>query len=268
VTITLGTGTGLPPSNRRRTPLHDHSCGRSLTAIENQFDGERSHQDMRISLGEDKTKNIHRLQVQLNNLPRLDDIRHFDFLKKHVEETQSPDEITKQAFALLAATLYFTLDIRPQRTGSGSYYCRATIRCRLAGHTFWRAMQRVKAPLLLIKWDDDRICELTPQNSICPMCHRFRSHLSFRIPHLDQPVNFQIGGEDDTDRVSLGAFPRPMAWFVKQQGFDAVFGEFHHGRPQQFWCDACAGQPVNPRKRASSRPSGPWKRSKPLPALP
>ena len=118
--------------------------------------------------------------------------------------------------------------------------------------------------------DGDVLALTDWRNSICKSCQRYRKSVDFCIPNINEPVVISLQGS--LFRRQISAFPQNIEWFVKQQGLNACFGTADHNTPGRSICSPCESRRKsrvqNTRKRKLNIRDIPYKRQKPLPAIP
>ncbi|QVM10724.1 hypothetical protein D8B26_005395 [Coccidioides posadasii str. Silveira] len=221
-------GTGMPHKKNQQYGPQGNSITQLWRSFMGYLDGAKAPR---------KTEsNIFWVDPPVPELPRLDDWRSLSFLRRSVHlRPHSKQELVEITTKLLASSLFFVLDVRPQFE-EGQYRCYGSIRCRTDCRAFTKALSKLN--LLDIEFVTARevLTKCGLDSDICKACHRYRKSVSFCVRHPSETISLSLRTAKNTYH-NLSGFPQNMKWFVQQQGLDAHFGT--HGAPSTLKCSAC-----------------------------
>jgi hypothetical protein len=83
----------------------------------------------------------------------------------------------------------------------------------------------------------------------CSGCGYFRHIVHLEFQQLHEAINIELAF-DEANRRSIGGASQTVAWYIKQQGLDLVFGRSDHASSDKTRDCACSTK-VGRKRRAS-----------------
>ena len=261
VVLSLGTGTEAEAKSPRspRAPnfrhlFNDGFIPRLCRSFLSSLDGERAWRHSVNHLDNSARADYFRLNVSYSGEePRLDDVNCMSSLRKSVHlQPQGSKDRASIAYALLAASFYFELDVLP-KFEAGRYVCQGTIRCRNQFERVWKSLTRLKHAPLDFATETEHLGLLTPDD-ICVHCHLYGKKVQFNVRRLEELVSISLR-VNELERRKISGCPHDVHWFIRQQRLDAPFGRADHDMPARWICQCIAPsevRSVGSKKRDSS----------------
>ena len=227
-------------------------------------DNHESHLKYEGRLRKWKRENYFRLDLKLERLPKMNDEKEMENLRRAVRE-HGATERRNLKNALLMASFFFELDHRPilghePILGHRLYHCQGSIRCRVTPLPVINALQvdrgnelefvldkgvHQEVSLVRLRTTDALDVARDIRSYICKQCDRLKIPVDFYVRHPTETIS--IVCKTDETRRRISGFPHSMAWFVSQQQLDAAFGCQDHVLPAAATCPACSAQNLKRR---------------------
>lgn len=238
ILLSIGTGTsgsaGRPASTRR------HFFWPLLDTLMKSMDGRASWLSFMNQTTPREQDALYRLDVQLQGPePALDAADQMDNLIQQAITQGVGEDGRRCLLRLLTQSLFFELASAPDQECSGGLFrCVGSLRCRIPGRTFLAAMHRLDPSRKQFLLNGQRLRRDVVTGSTCPSCGRYCVPIRFSVRRLQDVVSLSIRFANG-QQLSIGGFPQTIRWFMKQQGFSAVYG--FSGRSQGLEaCRPCA----------------------------
>ncbi|GCB20069.1 hypothetical protein AAWM_02954 [Aspergillus awamori] len=230
ILISIGTGTR---GSRANSPGPERSCAPAprshfvwpvLRSFLETMDGKTLWDRFRNQAAAADQDALSRLDICLaGSEPRLDAAHAMDDLIRQTVEQG----------------LFFELVSVPEReTGTPSYWCVGTIRCRVPGEVFLTAIRRVEACQMDYVVGGKPLGISVTDGATCARCGRYCVPVRFRARRLSDTVSLSLR-LDDGRQVPVGGFPNPMDWFLGRQGLSLADGVTDPGAASRDECVAC-----------------------------
>nr|XP_001393324.2 hypothetical protein ANI_1_2628074 [Aspergillus niger CBS 513.88] len=246
ILISIGTGTR---GSRANSPGPERSCAPAprshfvwpvLRSFLETMDGKTLWDRFRNQAAAADQDALSRLDICLAGPePRLDAAHAMDDLIRQTVEQGVGRQGRQCLLRLLAQSLFFELVSVPEReTGTPSYWCVGTIRCRVSGEVFLSAIQRVDACQMDYVVGGKPLGISVTDGATCARCGRYCVPVRFRVRRLSDTVSLSLR-LDDGRQVPVGGFPNPMDWFLHRQGLSLADGVTEPGAASRDECVAC-----------------------------
>lgn len=247
VLLSIGTGIGIDPSSRPSRPSRSRSHRRSLLArrsltrivqgFDHLLDGEQAWRNLVDQVGDEPS--LLRVNACLEGpAPPLDAVEQMAELARGMTDREVTQQAHQALRLFLAQTLFFELDMLPERHQEGPYRCVGSIRCRLPGDPFV-SVARAVLPRETVFVLGSMSLGISPmEGAVCDRCSRYCLRVRFSVPCLQDLVTLALRVEDGR-RLPLASFPATMQGFIHKQGLDAVFGTPNHGAAARDDCRRC-----------------------------
>lgn len=242
IIISLGTGKGQASPKSGSLHYRNFLYNGFLPRLKNWLywavtDNDTVHKNFSNRLSDEEKGKYFRFDVELKELPRLDDPSQTDRLRECVHLQPGAMHHREEAMtALLISCFFFELHNAPVFE-NGLYRCNGSIRCRNVSRAVIRSLTQIHPATIEFSTDQGILGHLNGYEDICRQCHRMRITISFTIRHPSEIISIYLQVRGVKRRIS--AFPQSMEWFIQKQKLEAKFGRVDHGSPRTIECSQC-----------------------------